>query len=157
MNSMKRIMGVGLPVLGLVIGVLCLGRAFFVGATPTLETALDKNPNRLNKPEIITAGLLLGIPCTAGSLWMLNTFNRDHKIAQSQRLQVLFYKAIKANNGSINALQLAMLAEISVEDAKTFLDAWAEPLNADYQIDDTGLMVYRFNASETKKPNRLEP
>ena len=157
MSSVKRILGVGLPALGLVIGFVCLGRAFFVGATPTLETALDKNPNRPNKPETIAAGLLLGVPCTFGSLWMLSTFQRNHKLAQSQRLQVLFYKAIKANNGRINALQLAMLAEISVQDAKTFLDAWAGPLNASYQVDETGLTVYCFNASEADQPNRLDP
>lgn len=165
MNFMTRVVRVGLPTLGLTIGLLCLGRAFFVGAiaqgetrpTPALETALDKNLNRLNKRETITVGLLLGIPCTFGSLRMLTTFRRNHKLAQSQRLQVLFYKAIKANNGRINALQLAMLAEISVQDAKTFLDAWAGPLHASYQIDETGLMVYCFNASKTDRSNRLDP
>ena len=165
MKSMKRVIRVGLPTLGLAIGLLCLGRAFFVMTisqgeskpTPTLETALDKNLNRLNKRETIAIGLLLGIPCTFGSLRMLTTFRRNHKLAQSQRLQVLFCKAIKANNGRINALQLAMLAEISVQDAKTFLDAWAGPLHASYQIDETGLMVYCFNASEADRPNRLDP
>lgn len=149
MSSVKRILRVGLPALGLVVGFLCLGRS--------LETALDKNPNRPHKPETIAAGLLLGIPCTLGSIWMLSTFQRHHKLAQSQRLQVLFYKAIKANNGKINALQLAMLAEISVQDAKTFLNAWAGPLKASYQIDETGLMVYCFNVSKADRPNRLDP
>ena len=145
---MKRVMRVGLPTLGLMIGLLCLGRS--------LETALNKNLNRLNKQETIAAGLLLGVPCTLGSLWMLRTFQHSHKLAQSQRLQVLFYKAIKANNGRINALQLAMLAEISVQDAKTFLDAWAGPLNASYQIDETGLTVYCFNTSRADRPNRSD-
>ena len=161
---MKRVIRVGLPTLGLTIGLLCLGRAFFVAAishaetkpTPALETALDKNLNRLNKRETIIVGLLLGIPCTFGSLRMLTTFRRNHKLAQSQRLQILFYKAIKANNGRINALQLAMLAEISVQDAKTFLDAWAGPLRASYQIDETGLMIYCFNASGADRTNRLD-
>jgi hypothetical protein len=136
MNSMKRIIRVGLPALGLVIGILCLGRS--------LETVLDKDPNRLNKPETITAGLLLGIPCLAGALWLLGAVERDRKLVHSQRLQSLFYKAVRANNGQINPLQFAMLAEIPVEKAKDFLEAWAVSLNADYRIDDTGLMVYRF-------------
>lgn len=164
MNSIKRVIRVGLPALGLTIGLLCLGRAFFVGAiaqretkrSPALETALDKNFNRLNKQKTIAVGLLLGIPCTFGSLRMLTTFKRNHKLAQSQRLQVLFYKAIKANHGRINALQLALLAEISVQDAETFLDTWAGPLHASYQMDETGLRVYCFNAPETNQPNPLD-
>ncbi len=146
MNLMKRILGIGLPALGLVIGLLCLGRS--------LETALDKNPNRLNKRETITAGLLLGIPCTAGALWLLGATERSRRLVRSQRLQGLFYKAIRANNGQINALQFAMLAEIPVEEAKDFLDAWAATLDADYHIDNTGLMVYCFNVSES---NILDP
>ncbi len=146
MNSMKRILGIGLPALGLVIGFLCLGRS--------LETALDKNPNRINKRETITAGLLLGIPCSAGSLWLLGAAERNRKLVRSQRLQGLFYKAIRANDGRINALQFAMLAGIPVEEAKDFLDAWATSLDADYHVDETGLIVYCFNVSE---PNILEP
>ncbi|KPQ36293.1 MAG: Protein of unknown function (DUF1601) [Phormidesmis priestleyi Ana] len=139
MNSIKRIIGIGLPSLGLVLGFLCLGRA--------VETALDQNPNRLGKRETITAGLLLGIPSTAGSAWMLMAMRRDRQLIQSRRLQQLFYKAVRANHGRINALQLAMLAEISVEAAQDFLDGWAGPLDADYQIDETGVMVYCFNVS----------
>jgi hypothetical protein len=145
MDSMKRIMGVGLPALGLVIGVLCLGRS--------LETALDKNPNRPNKPETITAGLLLGIPCMAGSLWLLGAVERDRKLVHSQRLQSLFYQAISANNGRINPLQFAMLAEIPVEQAKDFLEAWAGSLNADCHLDDTGLRVYCFKVSDVSETN----
>jgi hypothetical protein len=149
MNSMKRILGVGLPALGLVIGFLCLGRS--------LETALDKNPNRLHKRETITAGLLLGIPCTVGSVWLLAASERNqrnHKLLRSQRLQSLFYRAIKANDGRIDAFQFAMLAEIPVEEAKAFLDAWATSLEADYQVDETGILVYCFTVSRL---NRLEP
>ncbi len=148
MNSIKRIMGVGLPAMGLVLGFLCLGRA--------LETALDKNPNRLDKRETITAGLLIGIPCTVGSLLMLRSVERDRKLLQSKQLQRLFCKALRANNGRINAYQFSLLAGITVADAKDFLDGWAGPLDAAYQVDESGVMVYCFNVAKTNLSNTLE-
>ncbi len=140
MPSAKRIAGLGLSGLGLLLGFLCLGRA--------AETALDKNPNRLHKRETITAGLLLGIPCTAGTLWGFFALERHRRLAQSDRLQALFYKGLKANNGKINPIQFAMLGQISVEEAKDCLDAWAVPLNADFQVDEAGVVMYCFNVFE---------
>ncbi len=140
MANAKRIAGLGLSGLGLLLGFLCLGRA--------VETALDKDPNRLGKRETITAGLLLGIPITASALWMIKDLERSRKLAESERLQALFYKALKANNGRINPLQFAMLGQISVEEAKDCLDAWAVPLNADFQVDEAGVVMYCFNVFE---------
>ena len=141
MNTTKRVLAYGTGALGLLLGFLCLGRA--------VETALDNNPNRLNKRETITAGLLLGIPCTAGSLWMLGALRRRERLRHSQRLQTLFYKAIRANDGQINPLQFAMLAQVSVDEAKDCLNAWAQQLNADFKIDEAGIVMYCFEMPAT--------
>jgi len=130
-------MGFGLSTFGLVLGFLCLGRA--------VETALDKDPARQNKRETITAGVLLGLPASIGALWMLKSLECDRRLAYSQRLQALFYKALQANNGRINAIQFAMLAEVSLGEARQCLDAWAGPMNADFDIDEAGVVVYCFN------------
>lgn len=140
MASARRTVSRGFLGLGLLIGFLCIGRA--------VETALDRNPNRLNKRETITAGLLLGIPCTAGALWGLGALERQRKLAKSERLQALFYKALKANDGKINPIQFAMLGQISAEEAKACLDEWAVPLNADFQVDEAGVVMYCFNVFE---------
>ncbi|MEL7522195.1 MAG: hypothetical protein AAGJ80_11380, partial [Cyanobacteria bacterium J06553_1] len=113
------------------------------------ETALDKDPTRLEKRETVTAGLLLGIPTTVGAGLMLSTLERNRKQARSQRLQSLFYKALKANNGKINPIQFAMLGQISLAEAQECLDAWAGPLNADFMIDDAGVVMYCFHLMET--------
>lgn len=136
MTSSKRILGLGLSTFGLMLGFLCLGRA--------VETAFDKNPNRLNKRETVTAGVLLGLPATVGAVWMLSALERDRRLNRSQRLQSLFYKAISANDGRINAMQFAMLAEVSLGEAQHCLDSWAGPMNADFDIDDSGVVVYCF-------------
>ncbi|MEL6778347.1 MAG: hypothetical protein AAFO06_13920 [Cyanobacteria bacterium J06597_16] len=141
MASSKRILGLGISTLGLILGFVCLGRA--------AETALDKDPTRLEKRETVTAGLLLGIPTTVGAGLMLSTLERNRKQARSQRLQSLFYKALKANNGKINPIQFAMLGQISLAEAQECLDAWAGPLNADFMIDDAGVVMYCFHLMET--------
>lgn len=128
--------GFGLSAVGLVLGFLCLGRA--------VETALDRDPARQNKRETITAGILLGLPVSIGALWMMSSLEGDRRLAYSQRLQALFYKALQANEGRINAIQFAMLAEVSLGEAQQCLDAWAGPMNADFDIDEAGVVVYCF-------------
>jgi len=144
---MKRVAGFGVAGFGLLLGFLCLGRA--------VETALDRNPNRLGKRETMTAGLLLGIPCTVGSLWMIRTLHRREKLRHSQRLQAVFYKAIRANGGKINPLQFAMLGQISVADAQECLDVWAQQLNADFKIDEAGVVLYCFEVPVPLQPPDL--
>ena len=136
MTKSKHLAGVGLSALGLLLGFLCIGRA--------AETALDTNPDRLNKRETVTAGLLLGIPCTAGAAWMLVDAEVRRRRQRAQRMQTLFYKALKANNGKINPLQFAMLAEVSLAEAQRCLNDWAGPLNADFEVDEAGVVEYCF-------------
>ncbi|MEN8443534.1 MAG: hypothetical protein ABG776_00820 [Cyanobacteria bacterium J06555_13] len=141
MTSPKRVAGIGLSALGLMLGFLCLGRA--------AETALDTDPTREDRRETVTAGLLIGIPVTVGAALMLVNVERDRKYARTQRLQSLFYKALKANNGKINPIQFAMLGQISLSEAQNCLDAWAGPLNADFMIDDAGVVMYCFHLMES--------
>lgn len=136
MTKSKHIAGVGLSALGLLLGFLCIGRA--------AETALDTNPDRLDKRETVTAGLLLGIPCVAGAGLMLLDIESRRRRDRSQRMQTLFYKALKANDGKINPLQFAMLAEVSLTEAQRCLNDWAGPLNADFEVDEAGVVEYCF-------------
>lgn len=136
MNKVRRITGISLSAVGLLLSFLCLGRA--------VETMLDRNPNRQGKRETVLAGLLIGLPAGAGALWMLRDLERDHTLVHSQKLQSLFYRALKANNGRISAAQFAMLSQSSLEEAKTFLDSWAGAMNAQFDVDETGLVVYCF-------------
>ena len=75
---------------------------------------------------------------------MLRDLRRDRTLAHSQKLQSLFYKAIKANDGRISAMQFAMLSQVSLDEAKAFLDAWSGVLNADFDVDESGTVVYCF-------------
>ncbi len=136
MTTSKHIAGVGLSALGLLLGLVCLGRA--------AEVAFGNRPEQLHKHETITTGLLLGIPCTAGAGLMLIDMEARRRRSRSQRMQTLFYKALKANDGKINPLQFAMLAEVSLAEAQKCLNDWAGPLNADFEVDEAGVVEYCF-------------
>ncbi len=136
MPTAKHILGFGLSTLGLTLGFLCLGRV--------ASTALASEPQP-NRQETMTAGLLLGVPATAGAIWMLKALEQDHTLVGSRRLQTLFYKVLRANEGRINAAQFALLAEVSLSEAKDCLDTWAAMLNADFDIDELGVTIYCFN------------
>lgn len=140
MSSAKRMTGIGLSALGLVLSFLCIGRA--------IETRLDRNPNRQNKRETVLAGLLIGLPTGAGALWILKSLERDRTLLQSKKLQSLLYKAIKANDGRISVAQFAMLSQVSLDEAKAFLDAWSSSLNADFDVDESGAIIYCFRLPE---------
>ena len=148
MVFIKRAVGFGFAGFGLLLGFLCIGRA--------VETALDRNPNRIDKRETVAAGLLLGVPCAAGGLWMLSALKKRERLRHSRRLQTVFYKALKANDGRINPLQFAVLGQISVDEAQDCLDAWARSLNADFKIDESGVMVYCFETPAPLNEERFD-
>ena len=141
MGSAKRMAGIGLSTVGLSLSLLCLSQA--------LETVIDRNPNRQGDRETGLVGLLIGLPVGAGALWMLRDLERDRNLICSKRLQSLFYRAIKANDGRISAVQFAMLSQVSLVDAKAFLDAWSSPLNAHFEVDQSEAMVYCFPLPES--------
>ena len=140
-TTLKRMTGLGVSTFGLMLGFLCLGRA--------VETALDTDPTRLNKRETVTAGILLGLPASAGALWMFGSLERDRRLTRSHRLQTLFYRALQANRGRINAIQFSMLADIPFGEAQDCLDTWAGPMDADFEIDEAGVVMYCLHVSES--------
>jgi hypothetical protein len=147
MTFTKRVLRIGMPCLGLVLGLLCLGRAAESAlAKPGKGIAADDE--RSDKKQTIVTGLVLGIPCTAGSLWSLVSTVRDRQLIESQQLHHIFQKALKANDGRIDPLQLAMLAEVPLEDADAFLAVWASRLSADFTVDEAGVVVYSFPVAE---------
>ena len=138
-RAVKHIVGIGFSTCGLLLGFLCIGKG--------VETAFSKDVNHLDQPTA-TVGLLLGLPTTVGALWILKDLKRDLQLTQSQQLQALFYKALRANNGQISAIQFAMLGQVSFADAQTCLEAWARLMNADLQVDDAGVVMYCFPLSQ---------
>jgi ribosomal protein L7/L12 len=122
------------------LGFLCLGRA--------VETGLDQNPDRIGKRETITAGLLLGLPATAGGGGLALSARRDRRRLEAQRLRTVFFKLTKAGRGKVTALRFAMEAQISGDRATAYLSERAREYEATFQVDNEGGITYCFNLGD---------
>ncbi|MEH1892961.1 MAG: hypothetical protein V7K92_27255 [Nostoc sp.] len=65
--------------------------------------------------------------------------------SEQQRLQLVFLELIEQNAGRITVLQLARNADISTQLAKQYLDEKAKELNADFEVNEDGNVLYRFS------------
>jgi hypothetical protein len=68
--------------------------------------------------------------------------------SEQKHLQLVFLELIEQNAGRITVLQLAKNAEISTQLAKQYLDEKAKELNADFEVNEEGNVLYRFSLSE---------
>ena len=136
-------------ILLLLLGFLCLGRA--------VETGLDHNPDRIGKRETITAGLLLGLPATAGGVGLAVSARRDgrrpvprdhRRRLAAQHLRTVFFQLAKAGRGKVTALRFAMEAGISGDRATAYLSERAREYDATFQVDNEGGITYCFNLGE---------
>jgi len=116
-----------------------------------LELLNPKTPNQ-EKQNDIAALTILTIPSTiiGGYLsWSLVQQNRKQQAllveSEQKRLQLVFLELIEQNAGTITVLQLAKNAEISTQSAKQYLDEKAKELNASFEVNDEGNVLYRFS------------
>jgi ribosomal protein L7/L12 len=123
-------------------GILLTIGFMFLMVSMVIST--DKNPTQKDKSAFL-GGLLLGIPATvAGGLLVWNLYQNPRKQSQSQ-LQAIFFRVLKAGNGRITPLGLAMEAGISGEAAKAYLDERAREFVANFDVDAEGNVYYCFN------------
>lgn len=64
--------------------------------------------------------------------------------AQQQRLQLIFLELIDQNAGKITVLNFAKSSGISIELAQDYLAEKAKELNADFEVDEQGRVLYLF-------------
>ncbi len=105
-----------------------------------------------DKNDAIAALTILTIPSTVlgGWLsWSLVQQNRKEQAllvaSEQNRLSLVFLELIEHNSGSITVFQLARNAEIPIKDAKQYLDEKAKELNASFEVNEEGNILYRFS------------
>ncbi len=105
-----------------------------------------------DKQNDIAALTILTIPSTiiGGYLsWSLVQQNRKQQAllveSEQKRLQLVFLELVEQNGGTITVLQLAKNAEISTQSAKQYLDDKAQELNASFDVNEDGNVLYRFS------------
>ncbi|MEH2450706.1 hypothetical protein [Nostoc sp.] len=81
--------------------------------------------------------------------WSLVQQNRKEKALflelEQKRIQLVFLELIEQNAGRITVLQLAKNAEILTQLAKQYLDEKAKELNADFEVNEEGNVLYHFS------------
>lgn len=127
----------------LMSGFICL----MVSAS-ALSQLPDKDQNTLEQQDAtdtFIGGIALGVPFVAGGGYMLWGLRRRNEKLLRDRLDSTFYQMLKADNGRITVLQLAMEAQLSGEQAKQYLDQKAKEFNATFEVSDKGNISYLFH------------
>ena len=104
-----------------------------------------------DKEGAVAALTILTVPSTALGGWLSWSLVQQKRKEQAllvaseqKRLSLVFLELMENNAGSITVLQMAKDAEISIQDAKQYLDAKAKELNAEFEVNKEGNILYRF-------------
>jgi len=113
---------------------------------------INPKTSEKDKQDAVAALTVLTIPSTiiGGYLsWSLVQQNRKQQVllveAEQKRLQLVFLELIDNNAGMITVVQLAKNAEISTQLSKQYLDEKAKELNASFEVNEDGNVLYRFS------------
>ena len=127
----------------LLLGFWCLGRA--------VEMSLNRDPHVQEKRETVTAGILLGLPATAGGSWLLWAQHRQRRQQAAQRLRNIFFHLVQTRQGQVTPLQFAMAAQIDGDIAKAYLDDRSLEFDATFDVDEQGHMTYCFHLGDSQR------
>lgn len=90
-------------------------------------------------PPLLGGGLLLWSAARQG------VNSRKVQEAKSQaELRDLFFTLLQENQGELSVLKFAMVAELSGEAAREYLDERAKEFGADFNVSDRGEITYVF-------------
>lgn len=109
-------------------------------------------PNKDASPEDIQedkdaalGGLLFGIPSVAWGAWLARGLYKQAKQEQCDRLNSTFYRLIKESDGKITVLRLAMESKLPGKAAKEYLDEKAKEFQANFEVTESGDIIYHFH------------
>lgn len=126
------------------------GVCLLIGIPVILLAALDladPDTSRQDRDEVSAALFILGFPPTALGSWLVWNLSQSHRQEAQRQIkqrEKLFLAMLQQQGGQITILQFAMAADLSMDDAKVFLDEKAKGLNASFDVSDTGAVVYCF-------------
>lgn len=84
-------------------------------------------------------GLILGLPTTAWGSWLAIDSRR-----RQQQMESTFVRLLKASEGAVTILQLAETANVTIVEARSYLEDKAVELHCDFEITDRGGIIYHF-------------
>ncbi|AFZ23155.1 hypothetical protein Cylst_0829 [Cylindrospermum stagnale PCC 7417] len=135
MKILKKIFAGSFLVIGLAI--LLLG---------TIDL-MDSKETKEDKEGALAAMVVLGLPSTAIGAWIIWSLRQQHQQQLKQfnlEREQLFLHLLQQEEGEITITKFALSAQISIEEAKQYLDEKAKQLNANFEISDEKGVIYRF-------------
>ncbi|WP_414545749.1 hypothetical protein [Nostoc sp. CCY0012] len=125
------------------LGLLCLLVSF---STLSDLTAEDKTPEeKAEAQSAFWGGIIFGVPLAAGGGYIFWGLRQKDQQELSDRLDAIFYQMLKANNGKITVLQLAMEAKLPGKQAQEYLNQKSQEFNATFEPSDQGDISYLFH------------
>ena len=126
------------------------GTFLTIGLAILLLGTLDLiNPKKTSadKEGALAAIVIFGLPSTAIGTWIIWSLRQQHqkeiKKLNLEREQ-LFLRLLQQGEGAITVTKFALSAQISIEEAKLYLDEKATQLNAHFEASDKEGLIYRF-------------
>ena len=133
-----------------VLKKIAAGLLLLCGLPLTLALTVDLlNPDLSpeDKEGSVPAIVLFGLPPIAIAGWLIYSLRQQHESATNKsdrEIEQLFLQELQANGGVISPIIFATKTELSLDEAKTYLDQKAVQLNASYEATEQGGVDYRF-------------
>ena len=116
-----------------------------VAQLPELVNSEEQtHEEKLETRESFFMSMGLSVPMLAGGGFMLWGLHQKNQKQVRDRLDRMFYRRLKINQGKITVLELAMEGNLSGEEARKYLDTKAKEFNAHFETNDKGHINYRF-------------
>ncbi|MGB3572424.1 MAG: hypothetical protein WA783_02880 [Phormidesmis sp.] len=107
--------------------------------------------SRDKKLDTLLGSLVIGIPSTAWGSGLIGASRqpsrRQKALAEQRQLQQALYLLIQSSKGRLTPIQFAIAANISIDEAEDFLNHQAKSLDANFEVTDSGALVYLFPVS----------
>jgi len=132
----------------LTAGLMLAGGFLCLLASLVALSELEAEKNFIIRQEAedrLLAGMILGIPLTAGGGYIFWGLRRRDEKELSDRLDSIFYQILQANHGKITVLQLAMEAKLSGKQAEEYLNQKSQEFNAFFESSNQGDITYLFS------------
>lgn len=121
----------------------------FIFLTVTVSSLATKDSTPKDRSAAM-GGIIIGVPAIAAGTWLVLKQRKKHddlKEVRQRQIEFNFLTTLQANDGSITAISFAIANQLTLDEAKQYLDAKAAQLNADFSVTEDGGVSYKFYLS----------
>ncbi|MEL6221437.1 MAG: hypothetical protein AAFR31_02210 [Cyanobacteria bacterium J06627_8] len=133
--------------------LLCIG---FASIGLSVLDLINSERTGRNQQRAIATLLVLGcVPVGVGGYMIWARFDQIHRQEQ-QRLRAAFFRLVRAGQGRISASDFSVETNLSIDEARLYLDERAEHFGAACQVEEDGKALYGFQLGYADPKRLLE-